>query len=41
LEKLCALDKDATVTVSLEAQTITIDASGECEGFDINQYKKT
>jgi 3-isopropylmalate/(R)-2-methylmalate dehydratase small subunit len=30
-----------TLTVNLEAQTITIDATGEQERFDINNYKKT
>ena len=30
-----------TLTVNLESQTITIDATGEQEKFDINHYKKT
>jgi 3-isopropylmalate/(R)-2-methylmalate dehydratase small subunit len=30
-----------TLTVDLEKQTITIDATGEYENFDINSYKKT
>lgn len=30
-----------TLTVNLEQQTITIDATGEREEFDINNYKKT
>lgn len=30
----------ATVTVNLEAQTITDNTSGECEHFEINPYKK-
>ena len=34
-------DHKATVKVSLEDQTITIDATGEQESFYINDYKKT
>lgn len=30
----------STVTVNLEAQTITDNTSGECEHFEINPYKK-
>ena len=41
LQKLFALGNDATLTVNLEAQTITIDATGEQAKFDINNYKKT
>ena len=33
-------DEKAQVSVDLEAQTITIVATGECESFDINPYKK-
>ena len=33
-------DPAATVTVNLEAQTITDNTSGECEHFEINPYKK-
>lgn len=33
-------DPASTVTVNLEAQTITDNASGECEHFEINPYKK-
>jgi len=43
LEKIfLEIEKDpkATFTVSLEAQEITIDATGEKEGFEINPYKK-
>jgi 3-isopropylmalate/(R)-2-methylmalate dehydratase small subunit len=32
---------DATLTVDLQAQTITIDTTREYENFDINHYKKT
>ena len=41
LQKLLSLDRTATVTVDLAAQTITIDATGEKETFAINGYKKT
>lgn len=41
LQKIFALGNDATITINLEAQTITIDATGESESFDINAYKKT
>ncbi len=34
-------DPKATIKVSLEDQTITIDATGEQESFYINDYKKT
>jgi 3-isopropylmalate/(R)-2-methylmalate dehydratase small subunit len=36
-----ALDKDATLSVCLEDQIITIDATGAIETFEINAYKKT
>lgn len=35
------LDKEATLSVCLEDQTITIDATGAFETFEINVYKKT
>jgi 3-isopropylmalate/(R)-2-methylmalate dehydratase small subunit len=41
LQKLFTLDNKATLTVNLENQTIIIDATGEQETFDINDYKKT
>ena len=41
LQQLLSLDRTATVTVDLAAQTITIDATGEKETFAINGYKKT
>ena len=41
LEKIFAQKSDATLTINLEKQTITIDATGESESFDINPYKKT
>ncbi len=41
LQKIFALGNEATLTVNLEAQTITIDATGEQSTFDINNYKKT
>ena len=41
LQKIFAQGNDATLSVDLEAQTITIDATGEKENFEINAYKKT
>jgi 3-isopropylmalate/(R)-2-methylmalate dehydratase small subunit len=41
LASIFALDKEATISVCLEDQTITIDATGAVETFEINAYKKT
>ena len=41
LQKLFSLKNGSTLSVNLENQTITIDATGESEKFDINHYKKT
>ncbi len=41
LHKIFRQDHDATLTIDLEKQTITIDVTGEAEHFDINNYKKT
>lgn len=41
LEKIFALDNNATLTIDVDKQTITVDATGEHELFDINYYKKT
>ncbi len=41
LAALFELDNMATLTVDLAKQTITIDATGEKESFEINAYKKT
>lgn len=44
LEKIFAqvfADPNAAITVDLEAQTVTIDATGESFEFEINPYKKT
>ena len=41
LEKIFQQNNTGTLTVNLEAQTITIDATGDQEKFDINSYKKT
>jgi 3-isopropylmalate/(R)-2-methylmalate dehydratase small subunit len=41
LQKIFALKNGSTLSVDLKKQTITIDASGEQEKFDINNYKKT
>jgi 3-isopropylmalate/(R)-2-methylmalate dehydratase small subunit len=41
LQQIFAQAADDTLSVDLEAQTITIDATGVTEKFDINSYKKT
>jgi len=41
LQKIFEQDKDATLTVDVKEQTITIDATGEKETFELNTYKKT
>ena len=41
LASIFALEKDATLSVCLEDQTIIIDATGAVETFEINAYKKT
>ncbi|MCM5527038.1 MAG: 3-isopropylmalate dehydratase small subunit [Chitinophagaceae bacterium] len=41
LQEIFAQPADATLTVDLSAQTITIDATGASENFEINNYKKT
>jgi len=41
LASVFALEKDATLSVCLEDQTIIIDATGAVETFEINAYKKT
>ncbi|HET7115869.1 MAG TPA: 3-isopropylmalate dehydratase small subunit [Hanamia sp.] len=41
LQKIFSLENGSTLSVDLENQTITIDATGENEKFDINIYKKT
>jgi 3-isopropylmalate/(R)-2-methylmalate dehydratase small subunit len=41
LQQLFAQDETATLTVDLEQQAITIDATGAQEKFEINAYKKT
>ncbi len=41
LSKIFELENTATITINLEAQTITIDKTGEFENFAINPYKKT
>ena len=41
LQQIFAQGADDTLSVDLEAQTITIDATGATEKFDINSYKKT
>ena len=41
LQKIFSLENGSTLSVNLENQTITIDATGEKEKFDINHYKKT
>ena len=41
LASIFTLDKDATLSVCLEDQTITIDVTVAVETFEINAYKKT
>jgi 3-isopropylmalate/(R)-2-methylmalate dehydratase small subunit len=41
LQKIFQQNNAATLSVDLEAQTITIGATGEKESFEINDYKKT
>ena len=41
LQEIFAVDADDTLTVDLEAQTITINSTGSSEKFEINSYKKT
>jgi len=41
LQQIFAQGAEDTLSVDLEAQTITIDSTGAQEKFDINSYKKT
>ncbi len=41
LAQIFALGNEATITIDVDQQTITIDATGAQEIFDINHYKKT
>ena len=41
LQKIFTLDKTSTLTIDVDKQIIVIDATGEEETFDINNYKKT
>jgi 3-isopropylmalate/(R)-2-methylmalate dehydratase small subunit len=41
LQRIFAQTNEATLTVDLAKQTITIDNTGEEESFEINAYKKT
>ena len=41
LQSIFSQPANTTLTVNLEQQTITIDATGESENFAINNYKKT
>lgn len=41
LEKIFDLKNGSTLSIDIEDQSITIDATGESEKFDINNYKKT
>lgn len=41
LQKIFQQGADATLSINLEQQAISIDATGEKETFDINNYKKT
>jgi 3-isopropylmalate/(R)-2-methylmalate dehydratase small subunit len=41
LQRIFLQDNNTELTVDLEKQTITINTTGESEGFEINSYKKT
>ena len=41
LAQIFALGNEATITIDVDRQTISIDATGAQEVFDINNYKKT
>ncbi|MBA4168472.1 MAG: 3-isopropylmalate dehydratase small subunit [Chitinophagaceae bacterium] len=41
LDEVFALDNSAALTIDLQNQSITINATGLSEKFDINEYKKT
>ena len=41
LQQIFAQGAEATLTIDLEKQTITIDTTGVSETFEINSYKKT
>jgi 3-isopropylmalate/(R)-2-methylmalate dehydratase small subunit len=41
LQKIFLLDNTSTLTIDVDKQIIIIDATGEAETFDINNYKKT
>lgn len=41
LEKIFHLDNGSTLSIDIEDQSITIDATGDQEKFNINYYKKT
>jgi 3-isopropylmalate/(R)-2-methylmalate dehydratase small subunit len=41
LQEIFKQKNDSTLTIDLKEQKITIDATGESEHFDINEYKRT
>jgi 3-isopropylmalate/(R)-2-methylmalate dehydratase small subunit len=41
LQEIFRQGNEATLTIDLDSQTITIDGTGHSEKFDINEYKKT
>lgn len=41
LQKIFQQGSASTITINLQEQRITIDATGESESFEINSYKKT
>ena len=41
LAKIFALGNEATISIDIDKQTITLDATGAEETFEINTYKKT
>ena len=40
MQKIFSQGEDATLTISLPEQKITIDATNESQSFEINSYKK-
>lgn len=41
LQKIFQQGNEATISIDVAAQTITIDATGDTESFELNPYKKT
>jgi 3-isopropylmalate/(R)-2-methylmalate dehydratase small subunit len=41
LQKIFQQGNESTLSIDVAAQTITIDATGDTENFELNPYKKT